>query len=52
MRLGSPSLCQTTLARSVSLAGLGVHNGRNTRVTIEPAPSDAGIIFVADEQEI
>ena len=29
-----------------------MHNGRNTRVTIEPAPSDAGIIFVADEQEI
>ena len=34
------------------LAGLGVHNGRNTRVALEPASADAGIIFVADGQEI
>jgi UDP-3-O-[3-hydroxymyristoyl] N-acetylglucosamine deacetylase len=31
---------------------LGVHNGRNTRVALEPASADAGIIFVADGQEI
>jgi len=34
------------------LAGLGVHNGRNTRVALEPASADTGIIFVADGQEI
>ena len=34
------------------LAGLGVHNGRNTHVALEPASADAGIIFVADGQEI
>ena len=34
------------------LAGLGVHNGRNTRVALEPASADAGIIFVVDGQEI
>lgn len=31
---------------------MGVHNGQNTRVTLEPADGDTGIIFVADEQEI
>jgi UDP-3-O-[3-hydroxymyristoyl] N-acetylglucosamine deacetylase len=40
------------LARSVLLAGLGAHNGRNTRVALEPASADTGIIFVADGQEI
>ena len=40
------------MARSVLLAGLGAHNGRNTRVALEPASADAGIIFVADGQEI
>ena len=34
------------------LAGLGVHNGCNTRVALEPASADTGIIFVADGQEI
>jgi len=34
------------------LAGLGVHSGRNTRVALEPASADTGIIFVADGQEI
>lgn len=52
IRPGSSNLCQTTLAQPISLAGLGVHNGRNTHVTIEPAYGDAGIIFVADGQEI
>lgn len=40
------------MARSVLLAGLGVHSGRNTRVALEPASADTGIIFVADGQEI
>ena len=40
------------MARSVLLAGLGVHNGCNTRVALEPASADTGIIFVADGQEI
>lgn len=40
------------MARSVLLAGLGAHNGRNTRVALEPASADTGIIFVADGQEI
>lgn len=52
IRLESSSFCQTTLARGVSLVGMGVHNGQNTRVTLEPADGDTGIIFVADEQEI
>ena len=34
------------------LAGLGVHNGCNTGVALEPASADTGIIFVADGQEI
>lgn len=31
---------------------MGAHNGRNTRVALEPASADTGIIFVADGQEI
>jgi UDP-3-O-[3-hydroxymyristoyl] N-acetylglucosamine deacetylase len=36
---------QTTLARTVSVAGVGLHSGREVRVTLRPAPAGRGIVF-------
>lgn len=36
---------QATIARSVSLTGIGVHSGKNVSITFNPADSDNGIIF-------
>ncbi len=36
---------QSTLARTVTLSGTGVHTGRPSRVTMRPAEGDAGISF-------
>lgn len=33
---------QSTLTRPVEFAGIGVHNGSPSRLTIEPAPADSG----------
>ncbi|NLG78537.1 MAG: UDP-3-O-[3-hydroxymyristoyl] N-acetylglucosamine deacetylase [Firmicutes bacterium] len=37
---------ETTVARPVSYDGRGLHTGRPSRVTIRPAPSGTGIVFV------
>lgn len=37
---------QTTLARKVSCAGIGVHSGARARLTLLPAPAHSGICFV------
>jgi len=36
---------QTTLARSVTLEGIGLHTGRPARVTLDPAEANTGIVF-------
>jgi UDP-3-O-[3-hydroxymyristoyl] N-acetylglucosamine deacetylase len=36
---------QTTLVRSVSLRGVGVHTNARTCLTLNPAPANTGIIF-------
>ncbi len=38
-------IMQTTLLRSVSLSGIGVHSGKTTHLTIKPAPENHGIKF-------
>ena len=38
-------MMQKTIAREVSFEGVGVHSGRNTRVTLKPAETDKGIFF-------
>lgn len=38
-------ILQTTLSRTVSLSGIGVHSGKTTRLTIKPAPENHGIKF-------
>ncbi|MGF1658990.1 MAG: UDP-3-O-acyl-N-acetylglucosamine deacetylase [Rubrimonas sp.] len=46
---------QRTLARSVGLSGVGLHGGAPARLTLRPAPADAGIVFcridVADRDQ-
>lgn len=39
-------VCQQTLASTASLSGVGVHTGQNVRVTLRPAPVNAGVVFV------
>lgn len=36
---------QKTLAKSVSITGIGLHSGKKVRLTLNPAPVDAGITF-------
>lgn len=37
---------QTTLARTVSVAGVGLHSGHAVRATLRPAPAGRGVVFV------
>jgi len=37
---------QTTLGRTISVSGVGLHSGRKVRVTLRPAPAGRGIVFV------
>lgn len=37
---------QTTLGRTVSVSGIGLHSGRQIHATLRPAPSGRGIVFV------
>lgn len=36
---------QTTIARAVSLSGIGVHTGERATVTFRPAPPNSGVVF-------
>jgi UDP-3-O-[3-hydroxymyristoyl] N-acetylglucosamine deacetylase len=38
-------LRQRTLKSLVSASGVGLHTGQKARITLRPAPSDAGIVF-------
>lgn len=42
---------QTTLRKSISVAGVGVHSGRPAQLTIGPAAADTGYIFIRQEGE-
>jgi UDP-3-O-[3-hydroxymyristoyl] N-acetylglucosamine deacetylase len=37
---------QQTLANSVSCTGIGLHSGEPVTMTLRPAPSDTGVVFV------
>lgn len=41
-----PILRQKTLKRSIPCTGIGLHSGVQTRMTLHPAPENAGILFV------
>ena len=38
-------LSQTTLAKKVSLSGIGIHTGKHVNVCILPSAPNTGIIF-------
>jgi UDP-3-O-[3-hydroxymyristoyl] N-acetylglucosamine deacetylase len=38
-------MLQTTIARSVSAEGIGLHTGVHSRIRLVPAPADTGIVF-------
>jgi UDP-3-O-[3-hydroxymyristoyl] N-acetylglucosamine deacetylase/3-hydroxyacyl-[acyl-carrier-protein] dehydratase len=37
---------QRTIKRPISLEGIGLHTGNNTRITFKPAPPDSGVRFI------
>lgn len=37
---------QTTIARSASCTGVGLHTGVESKITFKPAQEDSGILFV------
>jgi UDP-3-O-[3-hydroxymyristoyl] N-acetylglucosamine deacetylase/3-hydroxyacyl-[acyl-carrier-protein] dehydratase len=37
---------QTTIERSVSYSGIGLHTGNKTTITFNPAPPDTGAVFI------
>ena len=36
---------QTTIKKSISLEGVGIHTGNQVKLTFMPAPADSGYIF-------
>lgn len=38
-------ICQTTIARSTSISGIGLHTGKRINMTLRPAEAGTGIIF-------
>lgn len=40
---------QTTIADTVRVVGIGVHNGQEVTLTLHPADADTGIVFVRTE---
>jgi UDP-3-O-[3-hydroxymyristoyl] N-acetylglucosamine deacetylase len=43
---GVPDLFrQKTIARPVSVAGVGIHTGRTVQLKLHPAPADTGLVF-------
>lgn len=42
--LGNP-MFQSTIARSASAEGIGLHTGVHSRIRLVPAPADTGIVF-------
>ena len=36
---------QVTLGGTIRLSGIGVHNGQDVNLSIEPAPAGCGIVF-------
>lgn len=48
-----PAAChQTTLARKVSCAGVGLHSGAEVRMVLRPAPADSGIVFIRRDSDL
>ena len=42
---------QQTIASTVTLAGIGLHSGAETRITFHPSPENSGFLFVRTDLE-
>ena len=42
---------QTTLAKAVTFAGIGLHSGRKVHMELRPAAADTGIVFVRTDMD-
>ena len=42
---------QTTLAKAVTFAGIGLHSGREVHMELRPAAADTGIVFVRTDMD-
>ena len=42
---------QKTIKNTVSCSGVGIHTGKNTTLTINPAPENHGIVFIRTDHE-
>lgn len=45
------NMAQTTLAKSISYHGIGLHAGEEVHMTLRPAPAGTGIVFVRTDLE-
>jgi len=43
---------QRTIKNEISFEGIGLHTGRYARVTLKPAPRDAGITFIRTDRDV
>ncbi len=41
---------QTTLGKTISVSGIGLHSGREIHATLRPAPAGRGIVFVRTDR--
>jgi UDP-3-O-[3-hydroxymyristoyl] N-acetylglucosamine deacetylase len=46
MTRGMPTGCQTTLRKTATVAGIGVHSGSPATLTLHPAEANTGIVFL------
>ena len=44
-------LQQNTIAKEVTLSGVGLHTGVEVQLTFRPAPEDTGFVFVRDDMQ-
>ena len=47
----TPQALQATVAKPVTLTGIGLHTGSRASVTFRPAPPDTGIVFIRADLE-
>lgn len=47
-----PYINQHTIMKSVSISGVGLHTGEESRITLHPAEPNTGVVFLAEGVEI
>jgi len=42
---------QTTIRKSISCSGIGLHSGKKVHLSLRPAPEDAGVLFCVRDED-